>query len=69
MGGGRKQFRSGVESDAGPAHKYKPCRRKDERNLIEEWLANRPSSRYVETRDELLQLDPTEDGSVLGKFS
>jgi len=44
------------------------CTRLDGRNLIEEWEGNHTGGRYVENRDELMNLTFTED-SVLGIFS
>ena len=44
------------------------CNRLDKRNLIQEWKGNHTGGKYVENKQELMDLTGSED-SVLGIFS
>lgn len=60
MGGGKRHF---VDSSL-----YAKGQRSDGRNLIEEFKAQSPRNAYVETKEELAQLDLNEVDRVLGLF-
>jgi len=65
LGGGRTYFLprtvNDVESGTG--------RRRDGKNLVDQWKTNRPTGTYVTNRDELLNLNTTATESILGLFS
>ena len=70
LGGGRASWEPRTESSTRWDYDTYDwnCTRLDGRNLIEEWEGNHTGGRYVENRDELMNLTFTED-SVLGIFS
>ena len=62
LGGGRTYFLprtvNDVESGTG--------RRRDGKNLVDQWKTNRPTGTYVTNRNELLNLNATAAESILG---
>ncbi|XP_049779154.1 membrane-bound alkaline phosphatase-like [Schistocerca cancellata] len=69
MGGGRREFRPKTSDDEEEGGKG---RRKDGRDLIEEWKADKSrrgsSSKYVWNKDQLLQNDTVAADYILGLF-
>jgi alkaline phosphatase len=53
---------------ADPEHPDRMGRRRDGRNLIEEWRAAQPGSRFVWNREALLQVDVRDTRHLLGLF-
>ncbi len=66
LGGGRKHFLP--ENAADPETKRETGARQDGRNLVAEWTARGPKSRYVWNRAQLVAIDPAETDHLLGLF-
>lgn len=66
LGGGREVMLP-VET-ADPEYPERMGRRRDGRNLIEEWVAAQPGSQFVWRRDQLLAADLPANGPLLGLF-
>lgn len=62
LGGGRQAFLPASEQGSMQGE------RADDRNLIDEWRKAHPSGTYVGTREELLALETSGGGPVLGLF-
>lgn len=66
LGGGRAYFTPTGFLD--PETGANIGRRRDGKNLINQWIADHPTGAYVNTRDELFGLNLTTTDSVFGKF-
>jgi alkaline phosphatase len=66
LGGGREVMTDTATAD--PEYPERMGKRKDGRNLINEWLAAQPESRYVWKRDDLLAVDAKRTRHLLGLF-
>jgi alkaline phosphatase len=66
LSGGRDVMLPDMTTD--PEHPGRTGRRRDGRNLIEEWQAAQPGSRFVWNREALLQIDGRDTRHVLGLF-
>ncbi|MFM1887341.1 MAG: hypothetical protein RL026_2498, partial [Pseudomonadota bacterium] len=66
MGGGREMLLPRGTTD--PEYPQLQGRRTDGRNLVDEWLAAQPASRYVWNRTQFDALDPRQKGPVLALF-
>jgi alkaline phosphatase len=66
LGGGREVMADTASAD--PEYPSRSGLRRDGRNLIDEWVAAQPASRYVWKRDDLLQVDPSRTSHLLGLF-
>ena len=66
FGGGRAKFMSSAESD--PEYPHKKGDRSDGRDLIAEWQAKHPGSRYVWDKKGFDAIDPKKTTHVLGMF-
>jgi alkaline phosphatase len=66
LGGGRKHFTP--RSQADPEDSSASGKRKDDRDLTEEWVKAREGSRYVWNRAQFLAIDPAETSHLLGLF-
>lgn len=63
FGCGSRHFLNSTETEHG-GRGY----RTDGKNLLDEWKQMSPSRVYVNNREDLMNLDPTSDGQVLGLF-
>jgi len=72
LGGGRASWLPKNDSETRSSWDYDTydwdCNRLDKRNLIQEWKGNHTGGKYVENKQELMDLTGSED-SVLGIFS
>jgi alkaline phosphatase len=66
LGGGRDVMNDTATPD--PEYPARMGRRKDGRNLINEWLAAQRGSQYVWKRDDFLAVDPRRTRHLLGLF-
>ena len=66
LGGGRAHFMAEEASD--PEYPDTHGRRRDDRDLIDEWKQRYPRGAYVWSREQLEALDPEETTHVLGLF-
>ncbi|XP_057378290.1 alkaline phosphatase-like [Daphnia carinata] len=66
LGGGRSYFMPTTTTDIETGAKG---RRRDGKNLVEEWKTAHPTGKYVTSRDELLNLDVSGTDAVFGLFS
>jgi alkaline phosphatase len=66
LGGGREFFVPTGAAD--PEYPQRKGRRRDGRNLIEEWTRAQPQSEYVWKRDDLLRVDAKRTHHLLGLF-
>jgi alkaline phosphatase len=66
LGGGREFFTAASASD--PEYPQRAGRRRDGRNLLEEWTKAQPQSIYVWKRDDLLRVDAKGTKHLLGLF-
>jgi alkaline phosphatase len=66
MGGGREVMTDTATPD--PEYPTRNGRRRDGRNLINEWLAAQPASQYVWNRDALLTIDAKRTHHLLALF-
>ena len=66
FGGGRANFRPNSENDR--EYTTKKGNRKDNRDLIAEWLRQQHSRQYVETREGFQKINPTLAHQVMGLF-
>ena len=66
LGGGREVMTDTATPD--PEYPARMGKRKDGRNLINEWLAAQRGSQYVWKRDDLLAVDPKRTRHLLGLF-
>lgn len=61
LGGGKREFIASTLFGKG--------RRSDGRNLIEEWLSQSPNRKFIEKKEELLNVNVNETDRLLGLFS
>lgn len=61
LGGGKREF---IDSNL-----FEKGRRTDGKNLVEEWLSLSPNRKFVEEKEELLNVNVDEIDSLLGLFS
>jgi alkaline phosphatase len=66
LGGGREMFLPRSATD--PEYADQKGRRTDGRNLVDEWLAAQPGSRFAWNKAQFDALDPARDGPMLGLF-
>jgi alkaline phosphatase len=66
LGGGRKHFTPRSKPD--PEDSSESGKRKDDRDLTEEWVNARDGSRYVWNRDQFLAIDRAATSHLLGLF-
>jgi alkaline phosphatase len=66
LGGGRETMLPREAAD--PEYPQQTGRRRDGRNLVDEWVAAQPGSRFVMKRDDLLAVDPATTRHLLGLF-
>ena len=66
LGGGREDLLP--TSAADPEYPRKNGRRRDGRDLIQEWVSAQPDSTFVWKRDDFLKVDPRRTGHLLGLF-
>lgn len=66
LGGGRRYFYSADAQD--PEYPEKMGVRSDGRNLHQEWLASRNGASYVWSRDQLVDINPSNTSRLLGLF-
>jgi alkaline phosphatase len=66
LGGGREVMTDTATTD--PEYPARMGKRKDGRNLINEWVAAQRGSRFVWKRDDLLAVDPKRTRHLLGLF-
>jgi alkaline phosphatase len=66
LGGGREAM-TGTES-VDPEYPERRGRRRDSRNLVEEWVAAQKGSAFVWNREQLLAVDARMAGPLLGLF-
>lgn len=64
LGGGSRAFVPNNETSHGSAG-----RRRDGRNLINEWLAAKPGRTYVNNRENFMNYDVNQDGDLFGLFT
>jgi alkaline phosphatase len=67
MGGGRAQFFPRDVAD--PEDPKAFGSRDDGRDLVAAWRAKHPNGRYLTRRDEVVALDPSQPGPILGLFA
>ncbi|XP_071496808.1 alkaline phosphatase-like, partial [Diadema antillarum] len=70
LGGGRRQFLSRADRD--PEYPSIPGTRIDGRNLIQEWIINKPDpnkAKYVWNEPDFAAIDPEETDYLIGLFS
>lgn len=65
FGGGHTKFLPNNVNDTDE----NPGERKDGRNLIEEWLSDKPKGKFISRKEELDNLNLVETDQVLGLFS
>lgn len=65
LGGGRSYFTPNTVPDVETGVNG---RRRDGKNLVNEWKTAHPTGKYVTTRDELLNLDVAGTDAVFGKL-
>ncbi|KAI9553566.1 hypothetical protein GHT06_021484 [Daphnia sinensis] len=66
LGGGRSYFMPNTTTDIETGAKG---RRRDGKNLIDEWKSAHPTGKYMTSRDDLLNLDVAGTDAILGLFS
>jgi len=66
LGGGRSYFMPNTKSD--PEYPSKVGKRKDDRNLTEEWTGKYPQSAYVWNKEGFDAVDPQQTKHLLGLF-
>jgi len=66
LAGGRDVMLPNTVAD--PEYRDRRGRRRDGRNLIDEWVAAQPSSRFVWRREDLMAVDPRTTSHLLGLF-
>jgi alkaline phosphatase len=66
LGGGREVMTPTSATD--PEYADKKGRRRDGRNLVQEWVSAQPDSSYVWKRDDFLAVDPRKTRHLLGLF-
>jgi alkaline phosphatase len=66
LGGGREVMMPATQAD--PEYPQLRGRRRDGRDLIQEWLAAQPASKYVWKRDDFLAVDAQQTRHLLGLF-
>ena len=66
LGGGRSYFTPTGFLD--PETGANIGRRRDGKNLINQWITDHPTGAYVNTRDELVRLNLTKTDAIFGKF-
>jgi alkaline phosphatase len=64
LGGGARAFIPNTQTSHGSSG-----RRRDGRNLINEWLAAKPGRTYVNNREGLMNYDINRDGDLFGLFN
>ena len=66
LGGGRENLLPGTVTD--PEYATKKGRRRDGRNLVEEWVGAQPGSQYVWNKAQFDAVDPSKVQHLLGLF-
>jgi len=66
LGGGREFFAAANAAD--PEYPQRMGRRRDGRDLVQEWTSAQPQSAYVWKRDDLLKVDAKRTRRLLGLF-
>lgn len=66
LGGGRENLLPNTQAD--PEYVTRKGRRRDGRNLIDEWVAAQPGSRYVWNKAQFDSVDPSTVRHLLGLF-